>query len=75
MRVTLLRDRAPATWRVTATDGYTHPAAEQRDGPATSSMGVGTTLDAQVILTPGEYRLVMTVSPKDTVYQRTLRAE
>ena len=75
VRVTLLRDGAPTAWRVTATDGYTRPEAEQQDGPATRTMGVGTTVDARFTPAPGEYRLVIQVSPKDTIYQRTLRAE
>ena len=74
VRLSVLRDSMPATWRPLAKDGADLPAAQSTERPAAQLVRVGETFDVALTLEPGAYDLVMML-PQDrrVLYHRALR--
>ena len=69
----LVRDSTVIRWRRLAKDGADLPPSQAIMSPARQAITVGETFDAEVLLEPGEYRLVGT-SPNGKFYDRRVIA-
>lgn len=66
------QDSSLVTWRLVAKDGADFPASQLGDSPARFRIDVGETFDSEVVLQPGEYRLVAARNPRFPFYVRRL---
>lgn len=72
MSFRIFRDTSLVSWRIVARDGAELPAAQVRETPARRGFDVGETFDAEVVFTPGTYRLVAARNPRFPFYTRQL---
>ena len=67
----IVRDSTVMRWRRLAKDGADLPPAQAIMSPARQAIMVGETFDAEILLEPGEYRL-LAVSPNGPFYSQRL---
>lgn len=65
----IVRDSTVMSWRRLAKDGADLPASQAVMAPARQAVTVGETFDAEILLEPGEYRLIA-VSPNSPFYSQ-----